>query len=119
MNMNTNINTNKNIYRLVKPYQSTKVYEASTIMHGAGKCHKELKKLNILCDSFTIMDINNKLFYNFNTKQSNINKMKDPSELLNQNGGNSGNGSNEFNQLRNEINELKNRISLLEGKNIS
>lgn len=114
--MNLNKNKNKNIYRLVKPYQSTKVYEATTIMHGAGKCHKELKKINMVCESFTIMDINNKLFYDFNINKSNLNK-KDPSVLLNQHGGNGRNDENDFRtEIKNEINELKNRILLLEKK---
>jgi hypothetical protein len=108
----------KNIYRLVKPYQSNKVYEAITVMHGAGKCYKELKKSNVITDSFSIIDVNSSLIYDFNIKQKNeMILKKDPSELLNnvpnkinQNGG------DEFFQLKNEIEQLKNRITILEGK---
>ena len=60
--MNTN---DKSIYRLIKPYQSMKVYEAKTIMHGAGKCYKELKKTNTKCESFTIMNVNDNNIYDF------------------------------------------------------
>ena len=109
--MNTN---NKNIYRLVKPYQSTKVYEASTIMHGAGKCHKELKKSNIMCDTFTIMDINNKSFFNFNIKPKNEMILKnDPTELLNQEGGV---GGDELTQIKQELSQLKYRLDNLENQ---
>jgi len=108
----------KNIYRLIKPYQSNKVYEAMTVMHGAGKCYKELKKSNVISDSFSIMDINSSLIYDFNIKQKNeMILKKDPSELLNnepikinQNGG------DDFFQLKNEIIQIKNRITILEGK---
>ena len=41
---NQNIQNTQNIYRLIKPYQSDKVYEAKTTLHGAGKCYRELKK---------------------------------------------------------------------------
>jgi hypothetical protein len=106
---------NKNLYRLVKPYQSDKVYEASSIMHGAGKCHKELKKTNTNVDSFSIMDINSNNIYEF--KINPIHQMllkKDPDELLNnnQNGGNVMNIEN----IKNQINELTNRVKILEEK---
>jgi hypothetical protein len=99
----------KNIYRLIKPYQSNKVYEASTVMHGAGKCYKELKKANINSDIFSIMDINLNTVYDFNINPKN--KMileKDPNELLNQNGG------DELFQIKNEIEQIKNRLTTLE-----
>lgn len=103
----------KNIYRLVKPYQSNKVYEAMTVMHGAGKCYKELKKSNVISDSFSIIDVNSSLIYDFNIKQKNeMILKKDPTELLN----NVQNGGDELFQIKNEIEQLKNRISSLEGK---
>jgi tRNA(Phe) wybutosine-synthesizing methylase Tyw3 len=109
----------KNIYRLVKPYDSNKVYEAMTIMHGAGKCYKELKKSNVNTDSFSIIDINSSQVYNFNIKQKE--KMilkKDPSELLDNvnNLNNLQNGGDEFVQLKNEIEQIKNRITVLENR---
>lgn len=102
---------NKNIYRLIKPYQSNKVYEASTVMHGAGKCYKELKNTNVNCDSFSIMDINLNNVYTFNVNQTQ--KMilkKDPSELLNQNGG------DEILQIRNDIDKIRNDIIQIKNK---
>lgn len=48
------------------------VYDAKTTMHGAGKCYKELKKSNINCDSFSIMNINDNTIYNFKLGQSRI-----------------------------------------------
>jgi len=103
----------KYIYRLVKPYQSNKVYEAVTVMHGAGKCYKELKKSNVISDSFSIIDVNSSLIYDFNIKQKNEMILKrDPSELLN----NVQNGGDDFSQLKNEIELLKNRITILENK---
>ena len=103
----------KNIYRLVKPYQSNKVYEALTVMHGAGKCYKELKKSNVNSNLFSIMDINSNLIYDFNIKPKNeMILKKDPSELLN----NVQNGGDELFQIKNDIEQLKNRINSLEEK---
>lgn len=105
----------KNIYRLVKPYESNKVYEALTIKHGAGKCYKELKKSNIISDSFSIIDINSSLIYDFNIKKKNQMILeKDPSELLNNNL--TQNGGNGLFQLMKEIEKIKNRITILENK---
>lgn len=108
----------KNIYRLVKPYQSNKVYEASTVMHGAGKCYRELKKSNVVCNSFSIMDINLNSIYDFNIKPKDVMILKkDPSELLNKNNSEINQiGGDELFQIKNDIEQLKNRISTLETK---
>jgi len=108
----------KNIYRLVKPYQSKKVYEASTFMHGANKCYKELKKNNVNCDSFTIMNMNDNSLYNFNMnkKPTMLLEHNDPSQLLNINQS-GGSGGDELLLLKNKIKELEDRIINLEKKN--
>ena len=77
---------NKDIYRLVKPYQSNKVHEASTFMHGANKCYKELKKNNVQCEMFTIMNINDNSLYDFNMNNKPkmlLEEKNDPTQLLN------------------------------------
>ena len=109
--MNTN---NKSIYRLIKPYQSMKVYEAKTIMHGAGQCYKELKKTNSQCESFSIMNVNDNSIYDFKLNPLKSQKMilnKDTNELINNQY-----GGNEIEMLKNEIDMLKNRITALENK---
>lgn len=58
-------NMDRNIYRIIKPYQSNKVYEAKTTMHGAGKCYKELKSENVICNSFTIQNLADNTTYDF------------------------------------------------------
>jgi hypothetical protein len=113
---NTNfMNTNdKSIYRLVKPYQSTKVYEAKTIMHGAGKCYKELKKTNTNCDSFAIMNVNDNSIYDFKLSPLKTQQMvlhKDTNQLINNQY-----GGNDIEKLKNDIEMLKNRINVLENK---
>lgn len=105
-----------NIYRLIKPYQSDKVYEAKTTIHGAGKCYKELKKGNIKCDSFTIMNINDNSIYDFKINNKKTEEMilkKDPSELINQNGGNNNILESRIVNLENKINNLENIINKL------
>lgn len=104
----------KSLYRLVKPYQSDKVYESSSIMHGAGKCYKELKKTKSNTLEFSIMDVNTNQLYDFKVSPSP--KMilhKNPDELLptqqTQEGGN-----NYINELKNKIKDLTLRIEKLE-----
>ena len=111
---------NKNIYRLIKPYQSNKVYEASTFMHGANKCYRELQKNNVKCDMFTVLNINDNSMYDFNIKdkpqmllqEKNIdeNKINEIQELLN----NTQIGGGDV--INTDIVELKNKINLLEDR---
>jgi hypothetical protein len=119
MNLN-NMNLNdKSIYRLIKPFQSMKVYEARTIMHGAGKCYKELKKTNTRCESFTIMNVNDNNIYDFKLNQLKSQQMvlhKNTNELINNSNNNNQYGGNEIEKLKNDIDMLKNRISALENK---
>lgn len=61
---------NKSLYRLIKPYQSDKVYESSSIMHGAGKCYKEIIKSNSNTPEFSIMEINSNQIYDFKVSPS-------------------------------------------------
>ncbi len=113
-NINFMNNNDKSIYRLIKPYQSMKVYEAKTIMHGAGKCYKELKKTNSQCESFSIMNVNDNSIYDFKLNPSHTHKMvlhKDTNELINNQYGGS-----EIEMLKNEIQILKNKIVILENK---
>lgn len=115
MNYMNNIN-DKSIYRLIKPYQSMKVYEAKTIMHGAGKCYKELKKTNTNCESFSIMNVNDNSIYDFKLNQLKGEQMvlhKNTNELINNN---NQYGGNVIEKLKNDIDMLKNRISALENK---
>ena len=108
---------NKNIYRLINPYQSNKVYEASTTLHGANKCYNELKKNNVNCNSFAIMNMNDNSIYNFNVKEKPNALIKENNEVKQllfdtQNGGNIDNN----NELKNQIKLLENRIKVLEDK---
>ena len=119
---------NKNVYRLIKPYQSDKVYEANTTMHGAGKCYHELKKNNVNCDSFTIMNLDDKSIYDFkiNNKpqmilkeNDKINELLDKNKLIqhnltqhNQNGGT----MDDIDDFKNILRDLSKRIKILEDK---
>ena len=63
-----NMPSNSNLFRLIKPVDSNKVYNGKTIMHGAGKCYKELKSKNIQSNSFSIIEINQNQVYTFKIK---------------------------------------------------
>jgi hypothetical protein len=118
------MNNTKNIYRLVKPYQSNKVYEASSFMYGANKCYRELQKNNVNCDMFSVLNINDNSLYDFNIKDKpnmilqekniNENKVNEIQELLNntQIGGN----KDDIVELKNKIKLLEDRIKILETK---
>lgn len=113
----------KNLYRLVKPYQSDKVYESTTLMHGAGKCYKEIKKTNTNTTDFSIMDINSNQIYDFKISPSpKMELRKNPDELLNQNlnenFNQNGGTQNEIQELKNKMQEILMRIEKLEQKNI-
>jgi len=106
----------KNLYRLVKPYDSTKVYEATSIMHGAGKCYKEIKKTNIITNEFSVIDINSNNIYEFkiNPSQQMLLK-KNPDELLANNIQNGGDKL-DLEKIQKQINELNTKVKELEIK---
>ena len=100
---------NKQIYRLIKPYQSNTVYEARTIMHGAGKCYKELKKNNVSSNTFSIMNINDNNVYNFNiNKQPEIEMLLKKEDTVMSGGG--------IIELKTQIKHLEDRLDILEKK---
>lgn len=120
---------NKNVYRLIKPYQSDKVYEASTTMHGAGKCYHELKKNNVNCSSFTIMNLDDNSMYDFKIHEKpqmilkendKINELLDKNKFTQhtqhtqqiQNGGT----INDIDEFKNILQDLTKRIKILEDK---
>ena len=106
---------NQNIYRLIKPYQSNTVYEAKTLLHGAGKCYKELKKNNVNSSSFSIMNINDNSIYDFNINEKpKMELKKDLSELLNNNNKINQNGGND--EIKKDLDNIKNRLSIIENK---
>lgn len=124
-------NMDKNIYRLIKPYQSTKVYEAKTTMHGAGKCYKELKSGNVNCDVFSIQNLADNSVYDFKVDFNLKNNARTKLESLiihsdnqhNQNGGLNNNINNELLQNRllqieNRLQQIENKISLFEQQKI-
>jgi hypothetical protein len=108
----------KNLYRLVKPYESNKVYEASSIMHGAGKCYKEIKKTNTITNEFSMIDINSNNIYEFkiNPSQQMLLK-KNPDELLSFNKLNQNGGDKQLiEKLQKQINELNIKVKEIEIK---
>jgi hypothetical protein len=112
------MNNNKNIYRIIKPYQSDRVYEAQTTLHGANKCYNELKKSNVNSDSFTIMNLNDNSIYDFKINQKPQMVLKDNDkikELLNNNGNNMQTGG-DINEFKKILEDLSKRVSDIEKK---
>lgn len=117
------MNNNKNIYRIIKPYQSDKVYEAQTTLHGANKCYNELKKSNVNSNSFTIMNLSDNSIYDFKINQKPQMILKDNDkikELLNNNGNNNNNNNiqigGDINKFKKILEDLSKRVSDIEKK---
>lgn len=122
------MNTTPNLFRLIKPVSSNKVYESKTIMHGAGKCYKELKTHNIKASSFSIIEINQNQVYTFKiNSKSNANFEPKIESLVtnNQNGGLNQKVRDDFmilkklEGLEKNIQNLNIRINKLESSNSS
>lgn len=104
----------KNIYRLIKPFQSDKVYEAKTTMHGAGKCYKELKIANIKCDSFTIENLADNTTFDFKIDS----KPKLESLIIYSDKNNLQKGGTDIDKLmiENRLKQIETRLNILESK---
>ncbi len=110
-------NIDRNIYRLIKPYQSNKVYEAKTTMHGAGKCYKELKAENVICNSFTIQNLADNTTYDFRVDS----KPKLESLIIHSDSKNNKfqkGGVDDINKeiIENRLRQIESRLSNLENK---
>ena len=55
----------ENFYRLIKPYDSNLLHVSSTMMGGASKCYKELKKVSPDVKKFSIINNKTKELYEF------------------------------------------------------
>ena len=104
----------KNIYRLIKPFQSDKVYEAKTTMHGAGKCYKELKAANIKCDSFTIQNLADNTTFDFKVDS----KPKLESLIIHSDRNKIQNGGSDIDKvmIENRLKQIESRLNVLESK---
>ncbi len=101
----------RNIYRIIKPYQSNKVYEAKTTMHGAGKCYKELKAENIICNTFTIQNLADNTTYDFRVdSKPKLESLIIHSESKIQKGGLN------MEIMENRLRQIESRIANLENK---
>lgn len=107
-------NIDRNIYRLIKPYESNKVYEAKTTMHGAGKCYKELKAENVICNSFTIQNLADNTTYDFKVDS----KPKLESLIIHSDSKNNKiqKGGLNIEIMENRLRQIESRITNLENK---
>jgi hypothetical protein len=55
----------ENFYRLIKPYDSNLLHVSSTMMGGASKCYKELKKVSPGVKNFSIINTKTNQLYEF------------------------------------------------------
>jgi hypothetical protein len=100
-------NSQENLYRLIKPYDSNLLHTSSTMMGGASKCYKELKKTSPIATNFSIMHMKTNQIYDFDINNINQN--------VNQTGGNIAT-LGEMEQLKNYVSSLEKRIIDLENK---
>jgi len=100
------------LFRLIKPYQSNKVYKAHSLMKGAGKCYSEFKKSGYDAKSFSIMNIDTNQVHDFNvTPKPTAIPINSKSNLL---GGNNTNDTNDTVNIK--LNNLIKRVEELEKK---
>jgi uncharacterized protein (UPF0335 family) len=109
---------NQQLYRLIKPYQSNKVYKSHSIMKGAGKCYKEFKNSGYDAKSFSIMNIDTNHVYDFNvnSKPSAITINKDLRDLNKQSSNIILGGNNNIDTIDTKLNNLIKRVEKLENK---
>ena len=98
-----------NLYRVIKPYDSNLLHSSKSLIGGASKCYKELKKVSPNATNFSIIHMKNNEIYDFN-----INNMKS----MNQTGGGPGvNASlSDLEILRNQMTSIEKRIIAIENK---
>jgi len=102
--------TQKNYYRIVRPYESKLVHSSSTLQGGAGKCFKELIKVQPSATDFSILDLYGNEVFDFN-----VNKPPISQELLLQ--GQIANLTlDDVKKMVDRINTLEQRIISLENK---
>ena len=100
-----------NLYRVIKPYDSNLLHSSKSLMGGASKCYKEVKKVSPSASNFSIMHMKSNEIYDFNINN------------LNQMGGgpdNSMGGTNaslsDLELLRNQMSSIEKRIIAIENK---
>jgi hypothetical protein len=92
----------ENFYRLIKPYDSNLLHVSSTMMGGASKCYKELKKVSPSTKNFSIINTKTNQLYEFDINNN-----------LQMGGGTSASLS-EIELLKRHIESLEKRIIKLE-----
>lgn len=100
-------NSQENLYRLIKPYDSNLLHASSTMMGGASKCYKELKKSSQNATNFSIMHMKTNQIYDFDINQN---------QNINQSGGGTIPTLSEMGEVRNYVASLEKRIIDLENK---
>jgi hypothetical protein len=101
-------NSQENLYRLIKPYDSNLLHASTTMMGGASKCYKELKKTSPVATNFSIMHMKTNQIYDFDINNTNQN--------INQTGGGATPTFSEMEHLKNYVTSLERRIIDLENK---
>lgn len=94
-----------NFYRLIKPYDSNLLHISSTMMGGASKCYKELKKVTPGANNFSIINTKTNQLYEFDIN-NNL-----------QIGGGTTASLSEIELLKRHIDSLEKRIIKLENNN--
>jgi hypothetical protein len=96
-----------NLYRVIKPYDSNLLHQSKSLIGGASKCYKELKKVSPRASNFSIMHMKTNEIYDFN-----INNM-------NQTGGAAGDEMGGTNASLSDLETLKNQMSSIEKRIIA
>ena len=96
-----------NLYRVIKPYDSNLLHSSKSLMGGASKCYKEVKKVSPTAKNFSVMHMKSNEIYDFNKNNTNN---------LNQMGGGTNASLSELESLRNQMTSIEKRIIAIEDK---
>ena len=93
-----------NLYRVIKPYDSNLLHSSKSLMGGASKCYKEVKKVSPTAKNFSVMHMKSNEIYDFN-----INNFNQTGGGPNDMGGTNASLS-DLELLRNQMSSIEKRI---------
>ena len=99
-----------NLYRVIKPYDSNLLHSSKSLMGGASKCYKEVKKVSPTAKNFSVMHMKSNEIYDFNI--NNFNQMGGgPNDM-----GGTNASLSDLELLRNQMSSIEKRIIAIENK---
>jgi len=97
-----------NLYRVIKPYDSNLLHSSKSLIGGASKCYKEVKKVSPTAANFSVMHMKTNEIYDFNINNN-----------IKQLGGGADNDNGGINASLSDLEILKNQLLSIEKRVIA